>query len=122
MLSYIFTGVLQVVHVELTEGRLPGCVLDRLFVVGGECNYLLRPVLDATGDRLCLQFQQQGWKTAEMDAWSAADIDTLLDRATVALHTVRACSLSLSLYLYLYLSLPLSPSRARGLQSDMPPP
>jgi hypothetical protein len=80
----------QVVYAELQAGTLPAEVLERLFVVGGECNYLLRPVPDASNSRLALEFQHNGWKTAEMDTWSDDAISELLDRATVALHTVRS--------------------------------
>ena len=68
------------------SGTLPADVLDRFFVVGGECNYYLRPVYSPDGARLRLNFiPGEEWKTPELLEWSDSQIQTLLDRGTTAL-------------------------------------
>jgi len=56
---------------------LPGNVIDKFHIMGGECNYLLR-----VGSGYRLEFvEDEAWKSPEMQAWKQEDIDELLGKA-----------------------------------------
>ena len=99
---YIYICVCVCVHVACRfEKRLEGLLnsfwrtfckdgivvdesLNRFFVMGGECNYLLRPTLSENGDRVELEFiDEKEWQTEEMKAWTEEDISELLSNAKV---------------------------------------
>ncbi|KAK9861437.1 hypothetical protein WJX84_001213 [Apatococcus fuscideae] len=62
--------------------RLPQVITDRFFVMGGECNYLLR--IDASTKQLAF-VPDQAWKSPLMMSWSEEAISGLLDSAQLAL-------------------------------------
>eukprot|EP00854_Cymbomonas_tetramitiformis_P008995 gene8995-10658_t len=64
-------------------------VLQRFFVLGGECNYFLRPYVEARKEapgRLRLAFVPDAdWKTDVLKEWDGDDITAMLDKTSKAL-------------------------------------
>ena len=58
-------------------------MLDRFFVMGGECNYLL--TVDASRPQTLRYLPKETWMSDDMLAWADDDIKRLLDHAEALL-------------------------------------
>jgi len=78
------SGLLEGFERAFMPGELQ--YLDRFFVMGGECNYLLRPYVCDERKSVHLKFvEPQRWQLPSMLAWKDKDITKLLDNAQDAL-------------------------------------
>eukprot|EP00241_Pyramimonas_parkeae_P019021 CAMPEP_0114298186 /NCGR_PEP_ID=MMETSP0059-20121206/12284_1 /TAXON_ID=36894 /ORGANISM="Pyramimonas parkeae, Strain CCMP726" /LENGTH=385 /DNA_ID=CAMNT_0001420531 /DNA_START=88 /DNA_END=1242 /DNA_ORIENTATION=+ len=81
--------VLEALYDHVSRGTMPADTLERFFVIGGECNYLLRAATREDGKSLGLSFvPNEEWKTPELLEWTDSQIKNVLDRGTAALEEV----------------------------------
>lgn len=74
-----FAGLLR----AFERRALPKAMLDRFFVMGGECNYLL--TVDASRPQTLRYLPKETWMSDDMLAWADDDIKRLLDHAEALL-------------------------------------